>query len=93
MAGAISACNATVPVPGPANLFQLAAKDATLRGMVVSSYFSLFGEWIGKGAAWLADGSLHTEVTVADGIERTPAAFLDMLRGANVGKMLVKLGE
>ncbi|MGP4023113.1 NADP-dependent oxidoreductase [Actinomadura sp. 3N407] len=91
MVGAISSYNATEPVPGPSNLFTLAAKDATLRGMLINSYFHLFPEWIGKAAGWLADGSLHTELTVAEGIERAPAAFLDMMRGGNIGKMLVKL--
>jgi NADPH-dependent curcumin reductase CurA len=91
MVGAISSYHATEPVPGPGNLFALAAKDATLRGMLVNSYFHLFPEWITKAAGWLADGSLHTEVTVAEGIERAPSAFLDMMRGGNVGKMLVRL--
>ncbi|XVQ16135.1 NADP-dependent oxidoreductase [Spirillospora sp. CA-255316] len=91
MVGAISTYNATEPVHGPGNLFELAAKDATLRGMLVNSYFHLFPEWIGKAAGWLADGSLHTELTVAEGIEQAPAAFLDMMSGGNVGKMLVRL--
>ncbi|GAA2389544.1 NADP-dependent oxidoreductase [Nonomuraea africana] len=91
LVGAISTYNATSPVPGPANLFSLAAKDATMRGMLVNSYFHLFPEWIGKAAGWLADGSLHTELTVAAGIAQAPSAFLDMMRGGNVGKMLVRL--
>ncbi|MER5930330.1 NADP-dependent oxidoreductase [Streptomyces sp. NPDC002054] len=92
MVGAISGYNATSPVPGPDNLFRAAAQEATLRGMLVTSHFDLFPEWIGKAAGWLADGSLHTEETVVEGIERAPEAFLGLLRGANTGKMLVRLG-
>ncbi|MHC0430402.1 NADP-dependent oxidoreductase [Streptomyces sp. O3] len=92
MVGAISGYNATAPAPGPDNLFRAATKEVTLRGMLVSSHFDLFPEWIGKAAGWLADGSLHTEQTVVEGIERAPEAFLGVLRGANTGKMLVRLG-
>ncbi|MCF2532899.1 NADP-dependent oxidoreductase [Yinghuangia soli] len=92
MVGAISAYNATAPVPGPDNLFQAAAKELTLRGILVSSYFPLFPEWIGKAAGWLADGTLRSEHTVVDGIENAPEAFLGMMRGANTGKMLVRIG-
>jgi len=91
LVGAISGYDATEPAPGPDNLFQAAAREVTLRGMLVSSYFDLFPEWIGKAAAWLADGSLHTEETVVEGIDQAPAAFLGMMRGANTGKMLVRL--
>ena len=93
LVGAISAYNATAPVPGPDNLFKLAARNGTLRGMLVSNYLGLFPEWIARGTAWLADGSPRTETTVVEGIERAPAAFLDLMRGVNVGKMLVRLSD
>ncbi len=92
LVGAISGYNTTAPAPGPDNLFRAAAKEATLRGMLVSSHFDLFPEWIGKAAGWLADGSLRTEQTVVQGIEQAPAALLGVLAGANTGKMLVRLG-
>ncbi|WP_093801587.1 NADP-dependent oxidoreductase [Streptomyces sp. Wb2n-11] len=91
LVGAISGYDATGPVPGPDNLFRAAAREVTLRGMLVSSHFPLFPEWTAEAAGWLADGSLHTEETVADGIEQAPAAFLGMMRGVNTGKMLVRL--
>ena len=59
--------------------------------MLVTTYLDRFPEWIGKAAGWLADGSLRTAETVADGIEAAPGAFLDVMRGASVGKMLVRL--
>lgn len=66
----------------------LAHRDATLRGMLISSYFGLFPEWTGKAAGWPADGSLRSELTVVDGSEQAPAALLGNLRGAGLGKML-----
>ncbi|WP_043624725.1 NADP-dependent oxidoreductase [Nonomuraea candida] len=92
MVGAISGYNATEPVPGPDNLFRLAARNATLRGMLINFHFDLFPEWIERGSAWIADGSLRYEQTVEEGIERAPAALLGVLSGANTGKMLVRLG-
>ena len=40
---------------------------------------------------WLADGKLSHAETVVDGLENAPAAFIDLLRGANTGKMIVRL--
>ncbi|MFJ3922087.1 NADP-dependent oxidoreductase [Streptomyces sp. NPDC090022] len=75
------------------DVFGYDAAEATLRGMLVSSHFDLFPEWTGKAAGRPADGSLRTEQTVVDGIEQAPAAFLGMMRGADTGKMLVRLGD
>ncbi|MFH9073611.1 NADP-dependent oxidoreductase [Streptomyces alboflavus] len=91
LVGAISTYNDTTPAPGPDNLFHAAKQEATLRGMLVTSHLDLFPEWIGKAAGMLADGTLRTEETVVDGIEQAPEAFLGVLRGANTGKMLVRL--
>lgn len=91
LVGAISGYNATAPVPGPANLAQIVYKQLTLRGMQVGAYLHLFPEYIAKAAGWLADGTLRTEETVFDGLDRAPAALLGNLRGANTGKTLVRL--
>jgi hypothetical protein len=39
----------------------------------------------------VAAGKLVSKETIVEGIDRAPQAFIDMLRGGNVGKMLVKL--
>ncbi|OPC84570.1 NADP-dependent oxidoreductase [Embleya scabrispora] len=91
--GAISGYNATEPVPGPSNLFQAYIRRLNLRGMLVTDHLALFPEYIGRAVDWIADGSLHTEETVFDGLDRAPAAFLGVLSGANTGKMLVRLAD
>ncbi|RFS82306.1 NADP-dependent oxidoreductase [Actinomadura spongiicola] len=93
LVGAISQYNATGAVHGPRNLYTAYSKELTLRGLLVSSYFPLFPEWIERAAGWLADGSLREEHTVVAGLEQAPAALLGVLHGANLGKMLVHLAE
>ena len=76
---------------GVTNTYQAVVRRATLRGMLVPEWTHLAGEWVQRAAGWLADGSLRSESTVVDGLEAAPEAFLGVLRGANTGKMLVRL--
>ncbi|HXA59316.1 MAG TPA: NADP-dependent oxidoreductase [Streptosporangiaceae bacterium] len=91
LCGAIAQYNATGPVPGPDNLALAIGKRLTLRGFIVGDHQHLAREYAQLAAGWLADGSLHAEETIVDGIDNAVDAFLGMLRGANTGKMLVRL--
>ena len=93
LCGAISQYNATEPVPGPDNLFLAVGKRLTLRGFIVGDHAHLAAEYAQRAAGWIADGELRTEETVVDGIDNAVQAFLDMMRGANTGKMLVRLTD
>jgi NADPH-dependent curcumin reductase CurA len=42
-------------------------------------------------SAWLRDGKLTHAETIVDGLGHAPGAFIDLLRGANTGKMLVRI--
>ncbi|MDZ7770370.1 MAG: hypothetical protein U5K38_15610 [Woeseiaceae bacterium] len=42
---------------------------------------------------WLAEGKLIYRETVADGLENAPAVFIDMLKGGNIGKQIVRIGD
>jgi NADPH-dependent curcumin reductase CurA len=91
LCGAISQYNATGPVTGPDNLVMAIGKRLSLRGYLVFDHFDLNEEYLALAAEWLRDGSLSNEQTIVDGIDHAPSALLDMLRGANTGKMLVRL--
>jgi NADPH-dependent curcumin reductase CurA len=41
---------------------------------------------------WVQDGSVQYRETVVDGIAAAPRAFIGLLEGENVGKMLVRVG-
>lgn len=91
MCGAISQYNATDAAPGPRNLFQAIGKGLTLRGFIVGQYPQLVGEYRERAAGWLAEGRLQGDETFRDGLDGAPQAFIDLLEGANTGKMLVRL--
>jgi NADPH-dependent curcumin reductase CurA len=42
-------------------------------------------------SGWLAGGQLIHAETIVDGLDHAPGALIDLLRGANTGKMLVRL--
>ncbi|GHC74904.1 NADP-dependent oxidoreductase [Nocardiopsis terrae] len=91
LCGAISSYNDTEPAPGPDNLGLLVGKRVKLQGFLVGDHGDLAPEYQKNAARWLAEGSLRTEETVVEGIDNAVDAFLGMMRGANTGKMLVRL--
>jgi NADPH-dependent curcumin reductase CurA len=44
-------------------------------------------------SAWVAAGKVRYLEDIREGLETLPAAFAEMLRGGNFGKMLVRVGE
>jgi NADPH-dependent curcumin reductase CurA len=46
-----------------------------------------------KASLLLRSGQLVVRETVREGLENAVPAFLDLLRGANTGKMVVRLAE
>lgn len=91
MCGAISQYNSTEPPAGPRNLAVAIGKQLTLRGFLVGGQNQHAAEFAQQMAAWLTDGTIRYDETVVDGIENAPQAFIDLLDGANTGKMLVRV--
>jgi hypothetical protein len=89
--GAIAQYNDTEPAPGPRNMMMFVGKRLTLRGFIVSDHADVAGEFYERAGAWVAEGRLTARETVADGLDHAVDAFLDLLRGGNTGKMLVRL--
>jgi len=91
MCGAIAHYNATEPPAGPSSLTLVVSKRLTLRGFIVSDHWDRLPAMTADVTAWLHEGRLQHSETVVDGLENAPAAFIDLLRGGNTGKMLVRL--
>jgi NADPH-dependent curcumin reductase CurA len=91
MSGAIAYYNATEPPAGPSSLSLVITKRLTLRGFIVSDHRDRQAAMINDVTAWLRDGKLQHAETVVDGLENAPAAFINLLRGGNTGKMVVRI--
>ncbi len=91
MSGAIAHYNATEPLPGPTNISLVITKRLTLRGFIVSDHQDRLPDMFADVSAWLRDGKLSHAETVVEGLENAPDALINLLRGANTGKMIVRL--
>jgi hypothetical protein len=93
LCGMISQYNATKPPAAPRNLIQAVLKSLRLEGIQVAEHADLEPQFVQRMSQWIREGSLYSRQTVVEGLENTVDAFLGMLRGENVGKMIVSLGE
>lgn len=73
------------------HLMNAILKRITLRGFIVRDHEDLRSEFEDRVVGWLAGGELVAESTIVDGLDNAVDAFLSMLSGGNVGKMLVRL--
>ena len=89
--GSISRYNDETPSPGPRNLFLIVTRRLTIRGFIVLDWFGEMPAFLAEVAPLVASGKLKAPETVVEGLDNAPQAFLDMLRGGNVGKMVVKI--
>ncbi|MFI9326023.1 NADP-dependent oxidoreductase [Kitasatospora sp. NPDC052868] len=91
LCGAIAQYNETSAPVAPRNLALVIGKRLRLEGMLVGDHAALQPQFVAEVGGWLQSGALRNEETVVDGFEHTAQAFLDLLRGVNTGKMVVRL--
>jgi NADPH-dependent curcumin reductase CurA len=94
LCGSVSQYNATEPAPGPRNLGLLVGKRGRMRGFIVSDHAASAPAFREEVGGLLADGRLVlAESVVEGGIEAAPRAFVEMLRGEHLGKVVVRLSD
>jgi NADPH-dependent curcumin reductase CurA len=89
--GMIAQYNLEEPAPGPKSLIQVIPRRLTLTGFIVSDSFDRLGEFQSDMSTWISEGRVKSRQTLVEGIEAAPAAFLGLLQGENLGKMLVQI--
>ena len=91
--GQSSRYDTETPELGPRWLNELLVKRARAEGFLVSRYSERFAEAREQLATWLKAGRLMYREDVAQGLESTPQAFIELLQGRNGGKRLVQLSD
>ena len=91
--GQISQYNLEKPELGPRKLLHLIVKRARVEGFLVFEFADRFDEGFRQMAEWLKTGQIKYRETIVEGFENAPMAFIGMLKGANIGKQLVKVSE
>jgi NADPH:quinone reductase len=91
--GQISQYNQLERDPGLRILIYLLSKQARAEGFLVYQFMDRYPEGIAQMARWIKDGKLKYREQIIEGFENTPDAFIGMLNGENIGKMLVKVAD
>ena len=90
LCGLVSQYNETAP-RGLANPVALLVNRVKLQGFIVSDHMERWPAALADLGTLMATGALKHRETVVDGLANAPRAFIGLLRGENLGKMLIRL--
>jgi NADPH-dependent curcumin reductase CurA len=91
LCGAITSYSEEGRSPGPDNLWHVITRGLTLKGWTSPSYRHRWPAFVEEVGPWVRDGRIVADETVREGLGNAVDAFLDLMRGGNTGKMLVRL--
>ena len=90
LCGMVSQYNETRPRPIE-HVISLLTNRARLQGFIVSDRMDLWPQAMTELGQLVREGKIKHHQTVVEGLENAPRAFIGLLKGENLGKMLVKL--
>jgi NADPH-dependent curcumin reductase CurA len=67
-------------------------KRLTIRGFIVSDFAARHADFLRDMSQWVREGKVRHREFITEGIDSAPAAFMGLLKGANFGKQLVRVG-
>ena len=78
-------------LPG-AMMRNVLTKRLTIRGFIVSDFAARHGDFLRDMSGWVREGKVKHKEFITEGLDSAPAAFMGLLKGANFGKQLVRVG-
>jgi NADPH-dependent curcumin reductase CurA len=91
--GQMSQYNLATPELAPRNLRFMLVHRARMEGFLVSDFADRFDEGLKRLSRWLREGKIKYREDVVEGLENAPKAFIRLMRGANFGKLVVKVAD
>ena len=89
--GRISQMNVTNPGSGIKNIAHVLVKRLTIKGFLIFDHENDTENFNRDVKKWYLEKKIISRETVVEGLEKAPEAFIDLLNGKNIGKMLVKI--
>jgi NADPH-dependent curcumin reductase CurA len=91
LCGSISGYDSAERSEGIRNTVVVVTRRLRLQGFIILDHFNELGDFVRDMDQWVADGRIKWQETVVDCLENAPGALMSLFKGANLGKMLVKL--
>ena len=66
-------------------------KRLTIKGFLIFDHYDDYKDFENDMSNWVINKEIKWRETIVEGIENSPQAFLDLLNGKNIGKMIVKI--
>jgi NADPH-dependent curcumin reductase CurA len=83
---------ATPPKWAGAMMRAVLTKRLTIRGFIVSDFAARHADFLRDMSQWVREGKIKYREHVTEGLDNAPDAFMGLLKGANFGKQLVRVG-
>jgi NADPH-dependent curcumin reductase CurA len=80
------------PKPTDFEIAEAPFNRLTVRGFIVSDHVNRLPAFLSECAAWVREGRLKYREDIVEGLDSAPRAFIGLLRGENLGKLIVKVG-
>src|SRR3989440_2832693 len=84
--------DASVPKWASSMMRAVLTKRLTVRGFIVSDFAARHADFLRDMSQWVREGKVKHREFVTEGLDSAPGAFMGLLKGANFGKQLVRLG-